>query len=790
MSEIKTEDTGKKDTVKKLSDSTMIIAVANGELQSGSEVDNKPEKKDRVRKLTNWKNEPTFNQLKHDYDMAMIDHQEYLLDLYRWRENLDGGKEIEGPKNRSKARPKLIKKQAEWKYPTLEEPFLSTDNLFQIRPRTFEDNFRAEQNQLYLNYQWSTKIKKNKFITEVVRNAVNEGTAIVKTGWEIEEGEISVMEDRPVFATQEQMQMLMTQKVQSGEITIEQMQMALQSGQPMQIGTERVEVKKTILVKNQPLPEVCDNESVILDPTANGNPDNLRFVIHEHETDMSELRKEEFSEDTYIDEETGERVTNISGKYKNLDYIIHSDTNNYNTVIDNVYKTKTQFRFDDNDTRRKFKAYDYWGYWDTDGTGVLYPIVATWVGSTLIRLQRNPFPHKKIPFSFGAFIPVVGKIRGLPEGELLEENQDQIGKLTRAVNDMISTQAVGQTFIDDQFFPSRTEKDNYNEGRTVYYRHGMDPKKSIYHKQIDSIDSTTISMINMYNQEAEALSGTKSFSGGIGSQAFGSVAQGIRSAMDAVSKREISILRRLSEDLLADVGRKIISMNQAYIDEIEMIRVTNQEFVTIRREDLAGEFDLICDVSTAEKDNEIAQDLGMLVQTNAAVMDPVITKMIWAKILKLKKQPDLAQQILDFKPEPDPVQQQMAEMQLQNAILLNEKLKKEIEEIDSRVHERVSRVLENEQDVGTKMANEKLLNAQAEKVQAEADELNRQFVDNATGASRTREIEDKAIENNNNYNKMKMQMEDSNNRVMAEMAHKERIEDKRLSSKTNIKMEK
>ena len=173
----------------------------------------------------------------------------------------------------------------------------------------------------------------------------------------------------------------------------------------------------------------------------------------------------------------------------------------------------------------------------------------------------------------------------------------------------------------------------------------------------------------------------------------------------------------------------------------------------------------------------------MLAQTNAANMDPEINKMIWAKILKLKKQPDLAEEILRFKPEPDPVQQQMAQMQLQNAILLNEKLKKEIEEIDSRVHERVSRVLENEQDVGTKMANEKLLNAQADKVQAEADELNRQFVDNATGASRTRDLEDKVLENKSNYETMKMQMQNSNDRVMNEMAHKERIEDKRLNSK-------
>ena len=43
----------------------------------------------------------------------------------------------------------------------------------------------------------------------------------------------------------------------------------------------------------------------------------------------------------------------------------------------------------------------------------------------------------------------------------------------------------------------------------------------------------------MQNAEAEALTGIKAFSQGINSQSLGSVATGIKSAMDATSKREI-----------------------------------------------------------------------------------------------------------------------------------------------------------------------------------------------------------------------------------------------------------
>ena len=133
--------------------------------------------------------------------------------------------------------------------------------------------------------------------------------------------------------------------------------------------------------------------------------------------------------------------------------------------------------------------------------------------------------------------------------------------------------------------------------------------------------------------------------------------------------------------------------------------------------------------------------------------------------MKLKKQPDLAQQILEFQPTPDPVTEQIKMLQLENEKMKNEKLKKEIEELDSRIHERVSRVLENEQDVGTKKANEEVLIATANKINAEADELNRKFVDNVTGSARQKEVEDHIMKADTEYNKMRIKMEQSNSRA-------------------------
>ena len=112
----------------------------------------------------------------------------------------------------------------------------------------------------------------------------------------------------------------------------------------------------------------------------------------------------------------------------------------------------------------------------------------------------------------------------------------------------------------------------------------------------------------------ESLTGVKAFSSGISGQALGNTATGVRSAMDAASKRELGILRRLA-DGINQIGRKIISMNSEFLSDEEIVRVTNEEFVAINREDLGGMYYIKLNISTAEADNEKAQELSFMLQT-------------------------------------------------------------------------------------------------------------------------------------------------------------------------------
>jgi len=685
----------------------------------------------------NWSNEPTVEDLRSDLHASSSFHEDYKKKLLQYAEDRDGGKKIEAREGKSTARPKVIRKNAEWKYPALEDPFLNTEDMFEIKPRTWEDAEAAEQNALILNYQWSSKINKTKLVNDIVRYVVDDGTVIVKTGWEVEEEVVAELQEQAIYASPEESLVLMEQGLADGSISEEEYLARIETGEPLQIGIEQVEVEVTKLIKNQPKYEVCNTANVIIDPTCEGDLDQAQFIIHEYDTNIAELKKEEYIKDI----ETGE----VSGIYQNLDKIKGED----GVAIYDEHKSDqyNEFKFNDQ-ARKKLTAYEYWGYWDVNGDETLVPIVATWVGEILIRLEENPLPHKKLPFSLATYMPVKKEAMGEPDAELLRENQESIGKLTRAAHDITSEQAVGQEFIDEQLFPSISVRQQYDKGNTVYYRTGMNPKNAIYKKTVDPVPSSVFNMMNWNNGEVEALSGTKSFGGqGISGNALGDSVGGVRSALDAVSKRELSILRRLSE-LFKDLARKTIAMNQAYLSEEEVVRVTNEEFVTVRRDDLSGEFDLKVDVSTPEKDEDTANKLNMLLQTNAASMDPAEARIYRAKIAKLWKQPDLAKSIESYEPQVDPIQQELQMLALEEARLKVSMARKEIEEMDSRIVERISRSEENfKADAEMKIAKaeesrgraqEALANA--ELAREKADTMAKEFVKDMTGQTRA-EIE-------------------------------------------------
>ena len=143
-----------------------------------------------AKKLVDWNNPPSVRDLKQDLSEAKSNHDLHVNKVNESLTALRGELKIKVKEGRSKVQPKLVRKQNEWRYSALEEPFLSTDDMFIVNPVTYKDVDAAKQNMLILNKQFRIDIPKVKFINKYIRTAVNTGTVIVKLNWELQKNYI------------------------------------------------------------------------------------------------------------------------------------------------------------------------------------------------------------------------------------------------------------------------------------------------------------------------------------------------------------------------------------------------------------------------------------------------------------------------------------------------------------------------------------------------------------------------------------------------------------------------
>lgn len=660
---------------------------------------------EQVEPLTDWANEPTCRDLKTDFQAASSHHSAHVSEVDKWLDylNITGQAVINKVTGRSSVQPRLIRKQAEWRYASLSEAFLGSPNIIRANPVSWEDREAAEQNELILNHQFNNQIDKVHFIDEYVRTAVNEGTVVVRVGWDFYEDEVEQKKYKPVpirdpqylekieMATQQLMQ---DPSVEVDPFVAEDVKLSIALGYPAtmeQDGTEKV----TKTIRNQPTIEVCDYKSLMIDPTCKGEISRANFVIYQFETSRSDLEK--------------------VGIYKNLDKI-NVDENSIEKGASLHSENTGSFNFEDN-ARKKFYAYEYWGYWDIDNSGKTQPFVATWVGNTLIRMDKSPFPDQGLPFVSVQYLPRRKSVYGEPDGELLLENQKIAGAVTRGMIDILGRSANGQTGMRKDALDVTNQR-KFDQGKDYLYNVHVDPRLAFYTHTFPEIPQSAPFMLELQNQEAEALTGVKAFSGGISGEGLGKVASAARAALDAAGLRELGILRRLAEGIIK-IAYKISAMNADFLDDQEVVRVTNEEFVTVKRDDLAGKIDIKLEISTNEADNVKAEELSFMLQTMGNSMPEDFSRMILADIAKLRKMPELAKRIESYQPQPDPMQQQMVMLELA-------KLEAEIKKIESEAVENLAEASKDQAD--------------AKKALSDADKKDLDFVEQEAGISHARDM--------------------------------------------------
>lgn len=585
--------------------------------------------------------------------------------IREWRDGYEGNPYGNEAKGKSAIVSRDIKRQSEWQHASLVDPFVSTSEIIKCHPITAEDKQAARQSELLLNTQFCRKFDRFNFVSKAIKIADTEGTLVVQTGWDY------VGEDYEVEA----------------EVVVAD-----------ETGRQYIEIEmvtETRVLKNQPTAKICRNEDIYLDPTCMDDIDNAQFVIHRYETDLSSLRQD--------------------GRYKNLEKVAKLGATS-NHEGDFEPEDDTVFRFSD-EPRKKILVHEYWGNYDLDGDGIAEAIVCAWVGDTIIRLATNPYPDGKPPFLVVPFNSVPFKLHGEASAELIGDNQKVKTAMLRGVIDNMAQSNNGQVGLRKNSLDA-TNKTRFLNGKNFEYNGSMN---DFWQGSYNQIPGSVFDVMGLMNNEIESLSGTKSFSGGITGASLGPSATAARGAMDATAVRRMLVVRNISENLIKPLMRKWMSYNAVFLEEEEVVRVTSEEYVPVRRDDLLGSIDIDITVSTAEDNAAKAQELSFLLQTIGPNEDPTVRRLIMSDILELMRMPEKAKMLRDFQPEPDPVAQEAQQLDL-------ERLRKENLLLDAKIAAVQSDIREAEYDKVLKQAKALVEAGKARKLDSESDLKDLEFM--------------------------------------------------------------
>lgn len=606
-----------------------------------------------------------LNRFKDDLKAADRLRQEWFNKIQEFRSQTAGlpyGNEVKG---KSRIVSLDIKKQLEWMLPTLADPFLSTSDVIKCNPVTYEDVLAARQNELLLNTQFCRKFPRYNFMMKALKVLATEGTLVVQTGWDYEDEEVETMVEAVVAHPE------------TGEEVI-----------------AMTKEKVTKVRKNQPTATVCRNEDIYLDPTCMDDMSKAQFVIHRYETDLSTLKSD--------------------GRYKNLDKVADQEGNKYDYGY--LQQDHTYFKFQDQ-ARKKMVVHEYWGNYDIDEDGIAEPIVCAWIGNTIVRLQSNPYPDQRPPFIVVPFNAVPFQLHGESLASVIGDNQKVKTAIIRGVIDNMAQSNNGQVGMRKGALDIANRK-KFLEGKNFEYN---GTPNDFWQGSYNQIPSSAFDVLTIMNNEIESQTGVKSFSGGITGSALGSTATGARGALDATATRRISLVRNVAENLIKPLMRKWMAYNYAFLEEEEIVRITNAEFVPIRRDDLDGNIDIDITISTAEDNSAKAQELSFLLQTMGPNQDFEINKLLMGQIAKLSRMPDLEKQIMNHQQQPDPMEQQAKQLEMQKMML-------ELEMMQAEIKDKLARAGENTVDMKVKEAKMQVEMAKARKLGSEADGMDLAFL--------------------------------------------------------------
>ena len=475
----------------------------------------------------------------------------------------------------------------EWALPSLMKVFTGSDEVITIAGVTEEDDTKAETMQELLVYQLQ---RQNNFFTVLynwMKDSLIVGMGIIKCYWERTEGyttETAVLNNEALQAL-----------TQTG-VTIEDIQ------GPDQFGDFSVTYQLPYYRKNAPKLENILVSEFLYSPDAK-SLEEANFVAHKRKVTMSYLRERE-AQGVYANIDD----IRVNGNYNgmNVDQVEHVIGDNY-----------VDINKDEQTARQEVVIYECYTKIDINNDGILEDMIITICGDTIIRMEQNYMGRHP----FFAISPTKDPHRIWVKrsyAELIGELQDLKVALTRQIMQNVALTNDPKMLLDE----SAINIDDFVQGRKVIrMKAGHSMNEVAMPMNITPLAPQTFQFLEWIEGQKENRTGITRYNQGLDANSLNKTATGISAILGQSAQRLELVARMFAETGLSELFRFMVSLNQKFIDQQTVIRLTNKE-LKISPEDLDGSFDLIVNagISIATKESTIMATqtlLTALMQANA-----------------------------------------------------------------------------------------------------------------------------------------------------------------------------
>ena len=486
-----------------------------------------------------------------------------------------------------------IKTTIKWMLPSLEEPFLGTDDPVDIRAVNVDDDAKAKKVQQLLKYQLQRKNAYPTFIESSWKDALKYNWCVAKVWWRREEERTRykqmVSSDNVEFVA------MLLQEETAGNAEIIEVK-PLKDAPDIAVVT----FDKITVTANYPVVQYMSPDELRYTPDGR-NVQDAKFIAHRKMVNGDYLKQKE-----------------AEGIYKNVDKAMKEYESNVGDTRPDELQVESNSELetiaeklsDDDFASKQFELYECYLHVDYNNDGRFENVIVHVIGETPIRIAKNdmgmaPFFH----FSVEADpINAFNENEGFTDD--LEQQQDLKTAIFRQVITNVAKNNAPRTYVN-----TNVDVDALiNNDEIVVCDTTENPSTQVYANAQLPISPLSMEVIQYAQNEIEAQSGSTRYNQGLDSNSLNKTATGITAILGSAEKRMKQMSRMFAENYIVPIFKYIILLDQKYMDQEQIIQLTNENIV-ITKDELNIDYDLIINVGLGPGTKE-AQIQYLMVMIN------------------------------------------------------------------------------------------------------------------------------------------------------------------------------